>query len=179
MRMSYSIYLALTIPGKWGMSFHSYGRGHKMQYPPCTSAKASANHPFPWAHQTSLLGQSSCLRNSRGDDEQQRLTKVVFVYQLMQGSAQWTYTVLYPLSSHAHYQLYKSETCHNPLNTCILIETVVKKPKNEKTHSTTWKKWSKSSTPLFLIKSNIKAPSREFSSIINNGYIQYNRRLQM
>ena len=34
-------------------------------------------------------------------------------------------------------------------------------------------------TPLFLIKSNIKAPSREFSSIINNGYIQYNRRLQM
>ncbi|KAK7815460.1 hypothetical protein CFP56_001452 [Quercus suber] len=37
----------------------------------------------------------------------------------MQGISQGTYIVLSPFSSHARYQLHKSGTCHNPLNTCF------------------------------------------------------------
>ena len=114
------------------MSFHRHGHGHKKQYQPCTSAKASASHPFPWVLQMSLLRQTNHQRNTQGDDEQQRLTKVAFVYQLMQGIAQGTYIVLNPFSSHAHYQLHKSGTCHNPLNTCMLMEIVVTKTQNDK-----------------------------------------------
>lgn len=37
----------LDIPGRLGMFFHSYGHGHRRQCQPYTSAKASANFPFP------------------------------------------------------------------------------------------------------------------------------------
>ena len=113
-----SIYIPLTIPGKWGISFHSYGHGHKMQCLPCTSAKAFASFPFPLALRMIPPGHTIHWRNIQGHDEKQRLTMVVSFYLLMQGNAQWTCTVLFPPSSHAHCQLYRSETCHNLLNTC-------------------------------------------------------------
>lgn len=80
--------LQYPLPGKWGMSFRSYGHGHKMQCLPYTSAKASASFLFPWALQMSPLRRTKYLKNIQGLDEQQILTKVVSVYLRMQGTAQ-------------------------------------------------------------------------------------------
>ena len=107
------IILALSLPGKWGMTFHSYGHGHKMQGPPCTSAKAFASFPFPWALQMHPPGHNNSQRNTQGHDEQQRLTMVVSVYPPKQGNVQWICTVPFPPSNHAQYQQYRSETCHS------------------------------------------------------------------
>lgn len=82
------IILPLCVPGKWGMTSHSYGHGHKMQCPPCTSAKAFACFPFPWALQMTPPGHNNSQRNIQGHDEQQRSTKVVSVYLPKQGSSQ-------------------------------------------------------------------------------------------
>ena len=95
------------------MTFHSYGHGHKMQGPPCTSAKAFASFPFPWALQMHPPGHNNSQRNTQGHDEQQRLTMVVSVYPPKQGNVQWICTVLFPPSNHAQYQQYRSETCHS------------------------------------------------------------------
>ena len=87
---------------------------------------------LPMGSSNGLLRQTNHQRNTQGDDEQQRLTKVAFIYQLMQGISQGTYIVLNPFSSHAHYQLHKSGTCHNTLNTYMLMEIVVTKTQNDK-----------------------------------------------
>jgi hypothetical protein len=128
------------LPDKWGISFHSYGHGRKMRCPPCTFAKASASYPFPWALQRTPRGHTNNWRNIQEHDEQQRSTMVVFVYLLMQGNAQWTCTVLFPPSSHVHCQLYKSETCHNLLNTCTFRKHFHKSQIRNKGMSGKWTK---------------------------------------
>ena len=74
--------LILSIPGKWGMFSHSYGCGQRIQCPLCTSARAFANFPFPWAPHMSH--PPNMRRNNLELDEQQRSTMAVSAYQLMQ-----------------------------------------------------------------------------------------------
>lgn len=106
-----------VLPDKLGNSFHNCGHDHRMQCLPYTSARASASFPFPWALQMNLLSHNTCQKNNQEPDEQQISAKVVSAYLLMQGSVRWTSTAQILLSSHAHYLLCRSETCHNPLST--------------------------------------------------------------
>ena len=108
--------LILSIPGKWGMFSHSYGCGQRIQCPLCTSARAFANFPFPWAPHMSH--PPNMRRNNLELDEQQRSTMAVSAYQLMQDIFRWTCTAQNPPSNHVRYQLCRSGTCHNQLNTC-------------------------------------------------------------